>query len=289
MEKQKLLELTAPCSLLCYTCTAYKDGPMGECARKLYSYLDGFGEMRGQFLSEEGRKTWMAQFVEFCSTLQHIGGVCPGCRMEAGPGCIQGCPVPGCISEKGVDFCGECPEFPCQKAGDFFTAQNPRIAAAWEAGSRRIAEIGAEAYFEEKKGCSKETLGRFAEKCAEELRFEDLAHLAPFLPRETLNGLVDRCAEDVSAEGLIVLAPFLSKETLGRFAEKCAEALHFEDLPALAPFLPRETLGGLVEHYAGSIPMEHLLGLAPFLSKETLCRMVTRGAQEKTPEDVTEE
>ena len=233
MEKQKLLELTAPCSLLCYTCTAYKDGPVGECARKLYSYLDGFGEMRGQFLSEEGRKTWMAQFVEFCSTLQHIGGVCPGCRMEAGPGCIQGCPVPGCISEKGVDFCGECPEFPCQKAGDFFTAQNPRIAAAWEAGSRRIAEIGAEAYFEEKKGCS--------------------------------------------------------KETLGRFAEKCAEALHFEDLPALAPFLPRETLGGLVEHYAGSIPMEHLLGLAPFLSKETLCRMVTRGAQEKTPEDVTEE
>ncbi len=134
MEKQKLLELTAPCSLLCYTCTAYKDGPVGECARKLYSYLDGFGEMRGQFLSEEGRKTWMAQFVEFCSTLQHIGGVCPGCRMEAGPGCIQGCPVPGCISEKGVDFCGECPEFPCQKAGDFFTAQNPRIAAAWEAG-----------------------------------------------------------------------------------------------------------------------------------------------------------
>lgn len=134
MEKQKLLELTAPCSLLCYTCTAYKDGPVGECAKKLYSYLDGFGEMRGQFLSEEGRKTWMAQFVEFCSTLQHIGGVCPGCRMEAGPGCIQGCPVPGCISEKGVDFCGECPEFPCQKAGDFFTAQNPRIAAAWEAG-----------------------------------------------------------------------------------------------------------------------------------------------------------
>lgn len=154
MEKQMLLDLTAPCSLLCYTCTGFKDGPVGECARKLYTYLDGFGEMRGSFMAEGEREAWNAQFAEFRGTLQYIGGVCPGCRKGRGPGCIADCPVPECVKEKGVDFCGECPEFPCAKARDFFTAQNPRICAAWEAGSRRIAEIGAEAYFAEKKDCS---------------------------------------------------------------------------------------------------------------------------------------
>jgi DNA topoisomerase IB len=54
------------------------------------------------------------------------------------------------IIEHRVDFCAECDEFPCQKAKDFFAAQN-WTGEDWKTGSRRIIEVGADAYLRKRR------------------------------------------------------------------------------------------------------------------------------------------
>ena len=155
MKQEKLLDRIAPCSLLCYTCTGFRDGPVSACAGQLSVYLEGFCEMRATYLSEDARKAWRSQFDEFHNTLKHMsGGSCPGCRKGPGPGCIHNCFIPDCAKAHGVDFCAECKEFPCREAADFFAARDGRLRHAWEDGNRRLQELGAEAYFKEKEHTS---------------------------------------------------------------------------------------------------------------------------------------
>lgn len=154
MNNETLLDYVAPCSLLCYTCTGFGKGPVTESARKLHCYLEGFGEMRGAHMSGKEQEDWLAYFDGFRNTLTQICGTCPGCRKGPGDGCIEGCVIPACVRERGVAFCAECGVFPCEKARDFFAAYDERIGRVWEAGSRRLREVGPEAYFKEKRHIS---------------------------------------------------------------------------------------------------------------------------------------
>ncbi len=122
----------------------------------LHRHLDGFGELRGRGMEAEARREWDRYFADFRGTLDFLGAAsCPGCRKGALQGCcIPGCPVPACAGERGVDFCGECPDFPCEKAGSFFAAQGEGLRQAWEQGGSRIRKIGAAAYFVEKREVS---------------------------------------------------------------------------------------------------------------------------------------
>jgi hypothetical protein len=160
MEKSKLLDFIAPCSLLCYSCMSFKDGPSPEGAKNVYKYSDGWGEFWSALLPEDKREEWNIWFKSFQNTLRYLGGAsCPGCRnsppsnKDGGCGCLEGCVIPACVKERGVDFCAECNEFPCQKAKDFFATHNS-TGEDWENGSSRIKEIGVEAYFDEKKNVS---------------------------------------------------------------------------------------------------------------------------------------
>jgi hypothetical protein len=42
---------------------------------------------------------------------------CPKYKAEECPGCRPNkfCPLPACAKEKGVDYCFDCEEFPCNK------------------------------------------------------------------------------------------------------------------------------------------------------------------------------
>ena len=153
---QNLPDFVAPCSLLCYTCTGFSEGVVARCAQALHRHLDGFGELRGSGMEPAQREEWDRYFADFRGTLGFLGAAsCPGCRKGAAQGCcIPGCPIPSCAKERGVDFCGECPDFPCEKAGGFFAAQGSGLRKVWEDGSRCLREIGAADYFEEKKDSS---------------------------------------------------------------------------------------------------------------------------------------
>lgn len=158
MEKEKLLNYVAPCSLLCCTCMACKEGFLTDCAKRLKNYCEGVCEFFCQNQSEEQQKETKAFFQNFDGALWNLsGGSCNGCRNSDhsyGTGCIGGCPIPECVKKHGIDFCAECNEFPCQTVKDFFASGNKTLIKVWENGNTRIKEIGAEAYFNEKKNIS---------------------------------------------------------------------------------------------------------------------------------------
>lgn len=156
MDRDELLHYVAPCSLFCYTCLAFKDGAVPELAGKLCNYFEGYYEFNDANLPEQYR-SWLGEFEAFYKRLeQYTKRPCHGCRNDPAlkRGCIEGCVVPACVKDHNVDFCAECPEFPCQKAKTFFSTVNDTIGTGWENGSERLKQIGLEAYFNEKKDIS---------------------------------------------------------------------------------------------------------------------------------------
>jgi hypothetical protein len=74
---------------------------------------------------------------------------CRGCRSQKRSFfCETLCVMHGCAAKKGIDFCGECAEYPCEELKKF-QAQMPHRAELW--GSlERIREVGYEQWFAEK-------------------------------------------------------------------------------------------------------------------------------------------
>ncbi len=73
---------------------------------------------------------------------------CRGCRSEKrGIYCRKFCKMTGCASAKGVDFCGACPESPCQELKDFQAAMPHRLEL-WESLAR-IEKAGFEKWYAE--------------------------------------------------------------------------------------------------------------------------------------------
>lgn len=161
MKNEQILKYVAPCSLLCYTCLAFKDGAFSECAPRLSAYSEGVCEFLAQTygsqMSEEEREKHHSFFNEFHNALRQLsGGFCQGCRNDSSDkrGCIEGCVIPACVKDHEVDFCAQCDEFPCQRVKDFFITQGEKFIRVWENGSRQIQEVGIDAYFEQKKNAS---------------------------------------------------------------------------------------------------------------------------------------
>lgn len=88
MKKKDDITMAAPCGLLCSDCGVYrvKDDPS---------------------LRE----------ILIAKNLNWKGIPCPGCRTIKGKSqFISGtCATYACVTERGHDFCYECPEFPCDK------------------------------------------------------------------------------------------------------------------------------------------------------------------------------
>ena len=78
--------MTAPCGLACFNCLAY--------------------------LGNEDEKMRILISRQFGLALEKA--VCNGCREEDGKCIVTGeCPVYPCAEKRGVTFCYECPDFPC--------------------------------------------------------------------------------------------------------------------------------------------------------------------------------
>jgi len=145
VEKEDLLKRIAPCGLLCYTCTAAKDGAIRSHSRALLRLLESFDDFAERFSSFEPTLNKYPDFKEVL--LLFSGASCEGCR-EGEPG-FPGCHVSPCTKDKGVDFCFECEAFPCADV-----SFDPRLREKWLKANERMKEIGIEAYFNEGKDTS---------------------------------------------------------------------------------------------------------------------------------------
>jgi len=73
---------------------------------------------------------------------------CYGCHSnKRGPYC-QTCVMVACAAEKGIDFCGQCDDYPCDPLASF-QAEAPHRLELWD-DLKRINEVGHDEWFKEK-------------------------------------------------------------------------------------------------------------------------------------------
>lgn len=138
MERKEILGRLAPCGLDCSRCAGFKSGRMSGMAGSLLADLNGYGKLAGVI------KRFNPAFEDYDSfeaILRHFSNAdCRGCRYDP-RGCPVPCAVKECHKEHQVDFCGECPCFPCDRQGEI------PIGERWLDMSRKIQEMGLEAYY----------------------------------------------------------------------------------------------------------------------------------------------
>lgn len=120
MDRSEILSKVAPCSLLCHTCSGYKEGIICESSKTLLKYLEGIREFYGRHIPGA-----VESYKNFEGVLgMYSSASCSGCRSTEHNGCsIQGCFLLECTKNHAVDFCGECNEFPCKKTRELFEAE----------------------------------------------------------------------------------------------------------------------------------------------------------------------
>jgi len=142
MDYKEILNDVAPCGLSCRKCFAYTKGEIGRNSKELQKLLgnfDVYAERFSAFLPE------FKNYPMFKGMLEYLAQAdCKGCRK--GTCKWPDCGVQACYKEKGVDFCFECGEFPCEN-----TNFDEHLRKRWIQMQNRMQEAGVEAYYEETK------------------------------------------------------------------------------------------------------------------------------------------
>ena len=142
MEYQDILSDLAPCGLSCRKCFANINGDLARHAGTLQRLLGNFhlyAERFSKFLSE------FENYSAFNILLTYLAKPdCEGCRN--GTCKYPNCGVVSCHKEKGVNFCYQCEEFPCER-----TNFDPHLHKRWIVMNNRMKEITVEGYYEETK------------------------------------------------------------------------------------------------------------------------------------------
>lgn len=142
MTYDEIRKFLAPCGLNCMKCQAYSEGEIQKHAaelKRLLGSFDRYAERFSNFLPV------FRNYPSFKELLAHLSQAnCKGCRQ--GDCKYPNCGVAKCYKSKGVDFCFECKEFPCDKSNF-----DPNLHARWIRMNQRMKEIGVKAYYEETK------------------------------------------------------------------------------------------------------------------------------------------
>lgn len=145
MNIEEIKKRIAPCGLHCGKCFAFTDGDIKRYSSKLKIELGNFDVYAERFvdLLDEPK---FKKYPDFKELLTYFSSVnCKGCREE---NCklFKDCKVRACSVEKGVDFCFQCNEFPCNNTG-FDENLHKRSVAI----NNKMKKIGVEKYYDEIK------------------------------------------------------------------------------------------------------------------------------------------
>lgn len=142
MQYQDVLERLGPCGLSCAKCFGFKDGDIGRHAAELKRMLGNF-EIYAQRFSE-----FLPQFKDYPAFARLLDFLaepdCAGCRQ--GECFWPNCGVAQCYHDKGVDFCFQCDEFPCDKHNF-----DEHLEKRWQNMNLRMRKVGVEEFFQETK------------------------------------------------------------------------------------------------------------------------------------------
>lgn len=144
MQNEDIKKKLAPCGLHCGQCFAFRDSAIHQSAVQLKKYLGNFEPYAERFstLLNPVFKNYPV-FQEFLDYL--VSSECGGCREEQ---CkfYKNCNVRRCAAQKDVDYCCQCPQFPCEETGLDENLYRRHVSI-----NKKIREIGSAAYYEEIK------------------------------------------------------------------------------------------------------------------------------------------
>ncbi len=138
-DMETILRDIAPCGLVCRTCVSGKSSVIREQAERLNFFLDGFDDLAKRIASFDPTYEKYPDFKIMLDKFANPG--CEGCR--DGKGIHTACIIPGCIKERGIDFCAQCEEFPCDRTGFM-----PALLEKWHKSTAELRELGVEKYHE---------------------------------------------------------------------------------------------------------------------------------------------
>ena len=141
MTHESMLASLAPCGLSCETCFAHVEGDIRRYSLQLRERLGNFEAYAERFETLLGDPIF-AKYPAFKEMLDYFADEnCKGCRNEQ---CklLKTCGVRGCHQEKGVDYCYQCDEFPCDR-----TNFDEQLHRAWVRINEKIRAKGIEAHY----------------------------------------------------------------------------------------------------------------------------------------------
>lgn len=145
MDYEQLKKRLAPCGLHCGKCFAFIEGDIMQYSSLLQRSLGEFDVYAQRFVDMLDEPVFK-KYPDFKEMLQHFSTAkCGGCRNEK---CklFKACNVRACSEKKQVDFCFQCPDFPC---GD--TGFDKHLYERYVAINLRMKKIGVETYYDEIK------------------------------------------------------------------------------------------------------------------------------------------
>lgn len=140
MEYQEVLSYLAPCGLDCGRCADYENGEIKRLSSKLIHLLGNYGRVAKMKAETKPAFNHYAHFDEILTSFSRAS--CGGCRSE-NVQCPITCAAKTCHKEKGVDFCFQCVEYPCEKQ---FSG---RLRERWKEKNDRMREIGPVQFYSE--------------------------------------------------------------------------------------------------------------------------------------------
>lgn len=140
MEYSDVVKHLAPCGLNCIRCADYEHGDIKQLSTKL---LQALGNYKFVARLKSERRAEFEHYTHFEDILNYFSGAsCSGCR-GGNVECPLVCLARICHKEKSVDFCFQCPEYPCENQ---FSG---RLRERWQQINDRMKEIGVIEYYYE--------------------------------------------------------------------------------------------------------------------------------------------
>ncbi len=138
MDYVEIVKRLGPCGLDCSRCAGNESGEIKRLSSELIRLLDGYGKLAKLRAQSEPAFEGYAQFEEVLRAF--TVAPCGGCRSD-NVRCYLTCAARTCHKEKGVDFCFQCSDYPCDK--EF----HDRIRQRWRQLNDRMKEVGLTQFF----------------------------------------------------------------------------------------------------------------------------------------------
>lgn len=141
MQYDEVLKHLAPCGLDCVRCADYEHGEIKQLSTKLLQALsNNYGRVAKMKSDKKPAYQNYSCFEEILISFSRAS--CSGCRGD-NILCPIECTAKNCYKDKGIDFCFQCNEYPCDR--QFSGGLRDR----WMKINNRMKEIGVVEYYYE--------------------------------------------------------------------------------------------------------------------------------------------